>query len=176
MSLIASTLNYQMPFLMSDLLWSSENSIETVRFPTNIFDPSKYLPVDQKNKPVKLGQKMYFIKDKICIVFAGLSDEILIFLTLIKQTFEDYNEITKEDIHNFLDKYKLDRNFKDSAFFITHVKNTSKNSIEVTQFYSPPETNNVNTIEFNTDESCWNIMYDYNYETVSACGSGARDF
>ena len=116
MTLIASTLNNNVPFLISDLLWSSENSNQRVRFPTNIFDPSPYLSFNQENKPVKLGQKMYFINDKVCIIFAGLSDEILNFLILIKYTFQEYDEITKEDIHRFLEKYQLNRNFKDSAF------------------------------------------------------------
>jgi len=176
MTLIASTLNHQMPFLMSDLLWSSEQSNEPVRFPTNIFDPSPYLPADQENKPIKLGQKMYFIKDKVCIVFAGLSEEILNFLTLMKHSFNGYDEITKEDIHRFLQKYKLHRNFRDSAFFIVHVKNSTATSIEVSQFYSPSETNMVDPVQLNTEEGSWNIMYNDIYEKVSACGDGTKGF
>ncbi|MDP4284790.1 MAG: hypothetical protein Q8891_10215 [Bacteroidota bacterium] len=176
MTLIASTLNHKMPFLISDLLWSSEYSTEHVRFPTNIFDPSPYLPSGQEDKPIKLGQKMYIIKDKVCIVFAGLSQEILFFLTLIKDAFKEKYEITKEDIHKFLQMYKLNRNFKDSAFFIIHIRNSTANSIEVTQFYSPSETNIVDPISFNVEDESWNIMYDDIYEQVFACGNGAKGF
>ncbi|MDP1762307.1 MAG: hypothetical protein Q8L07_00380 [Sediminibacterium sp.] len=63
MTLIASTLNHKMPIIISDLLWSGDHTPEPVRFPTNNFDPTPYLPEDQEAKPVKLGQKMYFIND-----------------------------------------------------------------------------------------------------------------
>jgi hypothetical protein len=176
MTLIASTLNYKMPFLISDLVWSSEHSNVSTIFPTSINDPSPYLPTDQESKPVKLGQKMYIIKDKVCIVFAGLSDEILAFLTVFKDFFQSYPNISKDNIHDFLEGYKLDENYIESAFFITHVENLSNDSINVTQFYCPSEKNKVNPLKLNVKEESWNIMSDNIFETVSACGTGAEGF
>lgn len=176
MTLIASTLNHNMPFLMSDLLWSSEYSNEPVKFPTNDFDPNPYLPADQEERPVKLGQKMYIIKDKTCIIFAGLNQEIRVFLTIIKETFQNYDKISMNDIHDFLKKYSLETNFKESAFFIIHIEDLPNGSINVGQFYCPNETNIVDPVAFNIKEGCWNIMYDPIYEQVSACGSGTEGY
>jgi hypothetical protein len=176
MTLIASTLNHKMPFLISDLLWSSKPSNTQVRFPTNISDPSPHLPANQENKPIKLLQKMYFIKNNVCIIFAGESDEILAFLIVIKSIFQNYSKISKNDIHQFLNKYNLEQNYKESAFFITHIENFLDDSINVSQFYYPSETNIVNPTEFNIQEGSWNIMYDPIYEEVSACGGGAEGF
>ena len=176
MTLIASTLNHKIPFLISDLVWSSEQSNEPVKFPTSISDPTPYLPPNQESKPVKLGQKMYIIKDKICIVFAGLSIEILAFLILFKDTFQSYDIISKDDIDDFLDAYKLNENYKESAFFITHVENLPDGSITVNQFYSPSETNQVDSIKLNINDDDWNIMDDNAFDVVSACGSGTTGF
>lgn len=176
MTLIASTLNHKMPFLISDLLWSSKPSNTNVRFPTNVLDPSPHLPANQENKPIKLGQKMYFIKNNVCIVFAGDSNEILTFLIVIKSTFQNCNKVSKNDIHQFLNIYNLEQNYKESAFFITHIENLSNGSINVSQFYYPSETNIVDPTEFNIQEGSWNIMYDPIYEEVSACGGGAEGF
>ncbi len=176
MTLIASTLNYKMPFLISDLLWSSEFSDKSVKFPTNIFDPSPYLPNDHQDKPIKLGQKMYIINDKVCIIFAGINDEIIIFLTLFKDKFQSYDNISKDDIHEFLKAYKLENNYKESAFFITHIENLSNGAINVNQFYCPSITNEVDSSNFNIEEGSWNIMHDKMFETVSALGSGTEGF
>ncbi len=176
MTLIASTLNHKMPFLISDLLWSSKPSNTHVRFPTNILDPSQHLPANQEYKPIKLGQKMYFIKNNVCIIFAGDRNEILTFLIVIKNAFQNYNKISKNDIHQFLSIYNLEQNYKESAFFITHIENLPNDSINVSQFYYPSETNIVDPIEFNIQEESWNIMYDPIYEEVSACGGGTEGF
>jgi hypothetical protein len=119
---------------------------------------------------------MYFIKDNVCIVFAGLSDEILVFLTLIKNTFQNYDEISMEDIHRFLNAYDIEQNYKESAFFITHIENLPNGSIYVSQFYCPSKINNVDLIKFNIEEGSWNIMNDPVYEIVSACGTGTKGF
>ncbi len=177
MTLIASTLNHKMPFLMSDLLWSSlEYSNKPVRFPTNTFDLTPYLPNDLEEKSVRLGQKMYFLKDKTCIVFVGLSDEIKIFLTVIKHIFQNHDKILVKDIDEFLKKYKLEKNFNESAFFITHIENLQDGSIDVFQFYCPNEMNIVDHKKFNIRKGCWNVMDDPIYEKVTACGYGTKGY
>ena len=176
MTLIASTLNHKMPILLSDLLWSSKEVPKEIRLPTNSFDLTPYLNTESEEKPVKLGQKMYFINNNVCIIFAGLSNEILVFLKVIKDTFKDYKQITIKDIHSFLKSYKNEINFKESAFFITHIKNLKTNSIKVSQFYYPSETNEVDIETFNVKEGYWNIMKESNFETTSACGNGTEGF
>jgi len=79
MTLIASTLNHKMPIIISDLLWSGDHTPEPVRFPTNNFDPTPYLPEDQEAKPVKLGQKMYFISIPLANPF--------IFYSMVRHNF-----------------------------------------------------------------------------------------
>ena len=176
MTLIASTLNYKMPFLISDLVWSSEYSNIPITLPTSINNTHQYLPDNKKDKPVKLGQKMYIIKDKVCVVFAGLSEEILLFLTVFKETFNLHTDISKEAIHQFLKGYELNENYVDSAFFIMHIENLEDGSINVTQFYCPSETNEVDPKKLNIKEESWNKMPDDIFESISACGSGAQGF
>ena len=68
MTLIASTLNFKKPFVMSDLVWSSSKFDDPIVMPTNSFDLRPHLPLEQEEKPVRLYQKMYFVKNKTCIV------------------------------------------------------------------------------------------------------------
>jgi len=176
MTLIASTLNHKMPIIISDLLWSGDHTPEPVRFPTNNFDPTPYLPEDQEAKPVKLGQKMYFINDKTCIVFAGMSDEIIVLLTVFKNTFKDKGPLSMQEIKDFLEAYELHTNFSNSAFFITHIDHEANGSVNVSQYYCPKTTHTVDPIEFTVEAGVWNVMPDPNYDKVSACGSGAEGF
>ena len=160
MTLIASTLNFKMPFILSDILCTiEETSPET----------------GQNVKEIAFKQKMYFIKNKTCIVFAGESPEIFIFLTVFKDWFQ-HREITKENIDSFLQGYDLDKHFGESAFFITHIENLAKGRIFVNQFYYPRETNLVDRKEFVIKDGLWNIMEDPIYEEVSANGSGTSRF
>ena len=176
MTLIASTLNHKMPVLMSDLLWSADQSGEPIRFPTNNFDPTPYLPEDQEVKPIKLGQKMYFINDKTCIIFAGLSDEIIVLLTVLKSTFKDKGVISMQDLQDFLDAYQLHTNFSNSAFFIQHIDHNEDGSITVGQYNCPKQINAVDPLNFKVVEGIWNVMKDLNFAKVSACASGAEGF
>lgn len=161
---------------MSDLLWSADYSPQPVRFPTNNFDPTPHLPAEQESKPIKLGQKMYFINDRTCIIFAGLSDEIIVFLTVFKSTFKDKGVLSMQEIKDFLDAYELQTNFTNSSFFIQHIDHEADGSINVGQYYCPKETNTVDPIDFKVVEGVWNVMKDATYDKVWACGSGTEGF
>lgn len=176
MTLIASTINHKMPFLISDLLWSSDQVENPTKLPTGHLDNQIYQTLNQQYKPAKLGQKMYFIKDNTCIVFAGLSQEIFIFLTVFRDTFKDVVELGAKQIHDFLQSYEIDRHFSDSAFFIINVEHVTRHAVTVNQFYCPRGTHTVEITNFVVQDGCWNTMDDAIFDTVSACGTGAEGF
>ena len=161
---------------MSDLLWSLDNSKDPIFLPTNTFDLTPYLAPDIEEKPFKLWQKMYFVKDKTCIVFAGINNQILVFLSVFRKTFEKYDKISMLDIHNFLKAYDLNTNFFDSAFFITHVEHLESDNIHIGQFYWPVETHVVDPTTLEVVDGYWNILKHPNYDTVSAFGTGVEGY
>ncbi len=161
---------------MSDLVWSSSKIDGAIIMPTNSFDLRPHLSVEQEEKPVRLYQKMYCIKEKTCIVFAGFSDEIKVFLTVIKHIFRNHDAISMDEMHEFLNGYNLQTKFLDSAFFIMNVENLPQGSINVGQFNCPSKTNVVDLTEFIVSEEDWNEMYHPIFDKVSACGSGAKGY
>jgi hypothetical protein len=166
-----------MPIILSDLLWSAEDEADATRLPTVGPDYAQHLPAGQKDKPRELGQKMYIIAGKICLVFAGLNGEIRTFLRVFKETFQNKGvTISRENIDRFLKAYELEHHFKASGFFITYIENRPGGSVKVNQFYSPGETNQVDPQQFNFVDGLWNSMEDPVYESTAAFGSGAKGF
>lgn len=165
-----------MPFIISDLLWSSDSVAVPAIVPGMAPGYEKLLSKDEKTKPERLAQKMYVVSDKICIVFCGLSDEINIFIEVFKNTFPSSATISNDRIHQFLRAYRLENNFKDSAFFITYIENRSTGGVTVNQFHCPLETHTIDVRQFKIDEDKWNILEENIYEKTSACGSGTGGF
>src|ERR1700676_1056072 len=159
MTLIASTRNYKFPFLLSDILWTVQDEKRKV---------NKIIRSEEK-------QKMYIINDTACIVFAGHSGEIGKFLRAIQDDFQD-KKITHNRLHKFLDGYKLDINFANSAFYITYFQNLKGTKKFVHQFYFPKEPHLVDRNHFTVKEGKWNVMQDDVLDEVSACASGAKEF
>ena len=176
MTLIASTLNFKKPFLISDLVWSSSDINGPIIMPTNSFDLREHLPAEKEEIPIRLYQKMYFIKENTCIVFAGFSDEIKVFLTVFKHIFRNQEAISTHELHDFLNGYDLKTKFLDSAFFIMNVENLTEGSITVGQFNCPSITNVVDRTEFIVSEEDWNQMFHPIFDKVSACGTGAKGY
>jgi hypothetical protein len=159
MTLIASTLNHKMPFVLSDILWT--------------YRPPKRGAVGPLQKILK--QKMYIINETACVVFAGISPEIGKFLAEMKEHFKD-KKVTHNRLHKFLHNYNLDKEFGKSAFFITYFQNLKYPKVFCHQFHCPKETNEVDRDNFSVSDSKWNIMADPIFDMVWACGSGSADF
>lgn len=119
---------------------------------------------------------MYFINDKTCIVFAGLSNEIFVFLTVFKNAFKDNGVISMQEIKDFLAAYELQNHFTNSAFFITHIDDGPNGSIDLGQYYCPNVMYTVDPSNFKVEEGGWNIMHDPIFGKVSACATGAEGF
>lgn len=176
MSLDALTLNYGMPFIITDQLWSSEDVTVPAIIPGMHPGYETSLPEGKNLKPHGLAQKMFVVSDKICIVFCGASDEIRVFIDVFKSTFKPGEPISNDLIHQFLQAYKLEHNFQESAFFITYIQNKAAGGIIVNQFFYPNDTHTVDVKQFTVDETKWNILDEEVYEKTWACGSGAAGF
>jgi hypothetical protein len=173
MTLIATTLNYKMPFLISDLLGSDETD-KPISLPTVGDRYVQYLSKDEADKPVRLVQKMY-ISRKICILFAGEGYEIIPFLLFVRDYFENI-EVTLEYIHACLKAYELHNNYPESAFVMLYFKDISPTQKIVNRFYWPGIEHTVDKEKFDYMEGAWNVIKEPLFEEVAACGTGAREF
>jgi hypothetical protein len=160
MSLIASTLNHNRPFILGDLLISSNDVTKSIQLPTNTIDITEYL---QNNSLLATGlyQKIYVIHSNVAIALAGVVSEMTKFLEEFKIRCSYYEPINETGIRKFIEDYELPKNFKNSAFFISLMLK-EKESISVKQFWFPNEF--------------WKTAKSELFEEVYACGSGKEDF
>ena len=68
MTLIACTVKNEIPFMISDLLFSNMIGRENMQVPTNNFSINKFYPENLVYKPMDLMQKIYILK-KTCVWF-----------------------------------------------------------------------------------------------------------
>src|SRR5690348_5099098 len=119
MTLIACTRNHNVPFLTSDILMSSRFGTENFKIPTNNFNVVPFLPTENKYKPHSLAQKMYIVKNNVCVVFAGDEFEIRNFLREFRSWCNINTPVREEHIKQFLsNNYNLNDDFSKSACFI----------------------------------------------------------
>ncbi len=173
MTLIASTLNYKMPIMISDLL-GTDKTDSPIPLPASGDRYIPFLPENEPDRPVRLAQKMYITK-KACVLFAGIGLEIIPFLTLFRKYFEN-KKITVDDIHAFLKAYHLGHNYIQSAFLILFFKDVSPRRKIVGQFYWPGTEHVIDNAKFDYLNGAWNILKEPLFEQTSACGTGAKDF
>jgi len=158
MSQIACNLCFNVPFLFSDLLFSSRRKPTSVDLPTSDIDLSPHLSLKFPYFPHGLAQKMYIITGNVCVVFAGREDEIKEFLQEIKQRcayFDD--EMPVERISQFMDEYPFGKKFSESALFLLHAANRDA-KIHFSCFNVPKETYQVQPNSFEFSRSEWNIF------------------
>lgn len=164
MSLIACIVKHSIPMLMGDLLFSSKIVDEGVRLPTNNFDiDSSYLPPNLVYKPHSLNQKLYIIRDNVCLALAGNAFEMREFLIEFKQRCSYTSNVTEIYIRQFLDEYDFPSKFPDSAFFIIMTEKRMPGSIYVGLFNYP-------------NNGAWKVTNTAIYGNVQAFGSGADAF
>jgi hypothetical protein len=176
MTLIAATLNYKRPVVISDTLWTTEGVKGPIPLPGVDNGYFQNLARNKVDMPIALIQKMYFVNDNICIVFAGDLNEISTFLPKFKEHFPVGSIITNESIHHFLHGYNLDRIFKESSFFIFYVNKDSNDQFEFNQFYFPQKTFVVDSGSFTTEDGIWNILEEPVYQETWAHATGAHRF
>lgn len=177
MTLIAATLNFGRPIMISDCLVTADGVANPPQIPLLPKDYIKYLPANKKNLPVGLVQKMYIINKQICISFATEDDrEIRAFLPIFKDYFPEGSFISNERIHEFLDKYDLRKTYSKSSLFIFYFNRISDHSIQVGQFFVPPDTIDVNPSDLKVDSSLWNILEEPIFEKTWAHALGTDKF
>jgi len=165
MTMIATTLNYDIPFVVADVLFSSEEGAEGIRLPTNDFPVLPFLS-DVTHKPVFLKQKLYIIQPNICLAIAGVEHELAPFVREFRTRCKYYSnfgtrKVTKEQIMEFLEEHKLDETLTESGFLISHVGYNEDNK---------PETWNHFT------RGDWGQIDDDIFEGALAFGSGKEQF
>jgi hypothetical protein len=112
MTLIATAINKKnIPFLISDLLISSDTGIANFQSPTNHFPINQYLPQDSTNKPESFSQKTYIINKDLCVMLAGSVYEMKNFLDDLIKYF-NHHELTRTHLFNFLNSYDYTNEFK----------------------------------------------------------------
>jgi len=132
-----------MPFLISDLLWSSKVEKKPFVLPTNSFDITPLLPESRVYHPYTLGQKMYIINDNVCIIFAGDLLEIIEFLREVKMRCSYYDVLEQEHLTQFFNDYSFGTKYSNSACLLLHVKMQANGSARFSFFYYPKEMHDV---------------------------------
>lgn len=162
MTLIACTINKGNPFLIGDILISSPRS-EGIELPTNSFDVTKYLD-ENTDKPTELAQKIYIVNNNLCIGVAGDYNECYQFLTVLTHFFSKKKtyDIKEENIIKFFQIYNLDKNFKESSFFLLLMEQS--------------DTSNLTVRQFTYQQEDWRMITSPIFNDVWASGTGADEF
>lgn len=161
MSLIACTSNYGFPFLIGDLLISTDEKQEAIELPIPAFDVTPFFPEGMAGYPITLHQKIYKICDNLCVALAGNVWEMAEFLKNLKIRCSYFDAVTERDIRNFLDEYLSSDLFERAAVFIMLVE-PEGTQLHFKQFYFPQE-------KWLSDEG-------NSFEQIMACGSGKEQF
>ncbi len=165
MTMIATTLNYNIPFIVSDVLFTSEDGRDGIQLPTNNFPIIPFLK-DPIGKPHYLKQKLYILQPNVCVAIAGVEKELERFISEFRTRCKYYSDfstkkVTREQIMDFLKEYKLDKTLPESGFLISHVGYDENDN---------PETWN----QFIRGD--WGQIEDDIFEGALAFGSGKKEF
>ena len=153
MTLIATTLNYKRPVVISDTMASRENLTSPIALPGVTNGYEQRLPAGKRYLPVALRQKMYIVNGNICIVFAtNNSNEIQVFLALFKEYFPEGSRLSNDRIHQFLQAYGIEEHFRASSFLIFYFEKDGEERLKVNQFYLPGATFIMDPQKFTTED------------------------
>ena len=160
MSMIASTFSLQSPFLIGDLLFSSGKGKEDFLFPTH--GESMHTDSSDPNelKPDELLQKLYVLKENICIALAGWENEMRDLLVELKITLSYYERITRDIMHQVLQNYDMENEFAGSAFMMLVIEKDENGDFQVGRYY----------------RGKWEEIDHITFGSVLACASGRHDF
>ena len=160
MTLIAYTLNHERPFLVGDLIISSESANSSIQLLTNSIDITQYLD-SGKAMPVELRQKLYIIRENICVALAGSVIDMKRFLEALTLRCSVYDVVDESHIHSFIQEY-TDESLGNLAFVIISVTKTSSGKLKMGFFRFP--------------EKSWSYTLSAIFEGAYACGSGKEGF
>lgn len=161
MSLIASTYAEQSPFLIGDLLFSSNDGNTNFRSPTHPDVMAEAAKFTADLKPQDLAQKIFILKDNVCIALAGLEYEMKALLNHLKDSLHFYDSVTRDSMHTILRSFDLNNRFARSEFIILVMEKDEEGRFFGGQF---------------TSSSNWIEIEHPTFAEVVAGGSGARDF
>lgn len=162
MTMIAFTLNYNVPFVVGDLLFTSEKTKDGITLPTQAYDLAERLS-DSEAVPVELLQKIYILKPNLCLALAGDSSKMQDFLEELKIRCKYYGdwEMTKDIVMQFLNDFGLKANFQKSAFCFMLLEG---------------EPSGFQDIEIGHPPEAWKILENDLFEKVYVCGSGNEPY
>jgi diadenosine tetraphosphate (Ap4A) HIT family hydrolase len=159
MTMIACTLNKAMPVLIGDLLISSSQKPPAFELPVLTDDVVQYLSSEASDHPIRLDQKIYVLKENVCIAFAGDVADIKKFLIDITIYCKAKEEITTLDMQQFLQQHVGSDTWKEISFVIL-VAERLRDEIGIGKFL----------------HGQWLKADTELYGEVWATGSGAEDF
>ena len=124
MTMIATTRNFQVPILMSDLLISSKKRPVVVHIPSVGHYVSPYLDKNVNYHPETLYQELHIIQKNVAVLLTGKLIEFVPFLRELKIRCSFYGEynITKEHVDQFIAEQKIDDFLKKSGSRQTLIK------------------------------------------------------
>ncbi len=107
-----------MPVLLGDLLISSSNRPPAFELPVLTDDVVQYLSSGASDHPIRLDQKIYILKENVCIAFAGDVADIKKFLIDIRIYCKAKEEITTMDMQYFLQQHVGSDTWREISFVI----------------------------------------------------------
>lgn len=160
MSLIATTFSETAPFMIGDLLFSSNRGKDDFISPTGAQIDKPNALSENKLNPDELFQKIYILNDYVCIALAGWEDEMKGLLVYLRERIAETPVVTHVIMDNLLKAYNLDEKFPRSVFMIFVVEKKA----DETFFFGRFKLGN------------WIEIDHPVFQSMLACGSGGRTF
>lgn len=145
--------------MLGDLLISDSAKPDQFIIPTLSEDVIQYLSEDSQFHPITMNQKIYILKENVCIAFAGVVFKFRKFLEDIRIFCKVEPILDAETIQQFLKEHESDPNWADFTFIILVANKTDSNIIVGRALHGT-----------------WNRSQTLIFDEVWAAGSGAEDF
>lgn len=130
MTMIAFTTNNRIPVILGDILISSDQSNKNFVIPTLGEDVVQYLSPNAEYHPIELKQKIYILKDNVCIAFSGVVQSFKKLLQDLRIYCNATDHIDAAAIEAFLQQRMSDAEWKEYSFIIL-VANRDENFINL---------------------------------------------
>ncbi|MBO9659745.1 MAG: hypothetical protein J7527_13065, partial [Chitinophagaceae bacterium] len=160
MTLIAQTIHQNVPCLIGDILFTSEVDYSDIHIPTSLGNVQPFINT-LTAKPVEYWQKLYILKDNLCVSVAGNFSEIREFIKEMRIQCSYYDKITPENLSSMLNNYNK-TNLSESALLVTLVVDGDNSQ----SFYTL-------NLQFPEGEIVWKKSSSDIFEEIISCGTGA---